>query len=189
MLYHKLIVIVVGLGSVLLLVGLTYLLFVLPTPKHSETSNATSSRAATLMKNTRKTVNATEPNKAEVIAKWYMPLIPLTLGDQSLLASVADTESEREQGLSDTPYLPTGVVKLFVFDQSAPLAFWMKDMLYPIDIIWLDETKTVIHIEQSLTPETYPQSFGPATAARYVIETATGFTEINHITLGAKAAW
>jgi hypothetical protein len=187
--YDKLIVIIVGLGSILLLVGLVYLLFVLPTPSYSTGNSATTSIPATLMKDTLKAVNATEPNKAEVIAKWYMPLIPLTLGSSSLQASVADTEAKREQGLSGTPYIPTGVVKLFIFDTPFQWAFWMKDMNYPIDIIWLDEDKTVVHIESNLTPETYPKSFAPSTPAKYVIETPAGFAEINHITIEAKATW
>lgn len=185
----KLIVIVVGFGSILLLVALVYLLFVLPTPSYSTGTSATTSVPATSMKNTLKAVNATEPNKAEVIAKWYTPLSPLILGVVHLQASIADTESEREQGLSGTAYLPTGIVKLFVFENAAPWAFWMKDMQYPIDIIWLDETKTVIHIAPNLTPESYPQSFAPTSPARYVIETQSGFTQINHITIGTKATW
>jgi uncharacterized membrane protein (UPF0127 family) len=134
-------------------------------------------------------VHTIEPNRDEVIAQWYAPLVPLTLGDQSLEASIADTDSERERGLSDTPYLPTGVVKLFVFDTPGPWSFWMKDMNYPIDIIWLDENKTIIYIEPSLTPETYPQSFTSTTPAKYVIETPAGFTESAHIIVGSKGEW
>jgi len=185
----KLIVIVVGLGSMLILLALVYLLFVVPAPSYSISNSTTTTVPNTLMKNALKDVNATEPNTAEVIAKWYAPLIPLTLGSSSLQASVADTEVKREQGLSGTPYIPTGVVKLFVFDTAAPWAFWMKDMQYPIDIIWLDEHKTVVHIESALAPETYPRSFAPATPAKYVIETESGFATINHIAIGAQAEW
>ena len=189
MLYHKVIVISVGLGSVLLLLGLVYVLFTLPAPMTTETSNATSSSAAIRMKNTLKAVHATEPNKAEVIATWYMPLRPITLGDQSLQASVADSPSAREQGLSGTPYLPTGIVKLFVFEESAAWSFWMKDMNYPIDILWLDENKTVVHIESGVTPESFPQSHVPTVPARYVIETTAGFTNIYNISIGTIASW
>ena len=189
MLRDKLVVLVVGLGSILLLLGLTYLLFVIPTPTKSGTVTTTSAPVETIMKNTLKAVNTTEPNKAEVIAKWFTPLTPLTLGDQSLLASIADTKAERAQGLSGTPYLSTGVVKLFIFATAAPWTFWTKAMQYPIDIIWLDENKTVIHIAPNLTPETYPQSFAPTSPARYVIETQSGFAQINHITIGTKATW
>ena len=187
---YKLTIVAVGVGSILLLCGLVYLLFALPTP-HFQTVMpvATTTLAESRMKNTPTTVSITEPNNAAVIATWFAPLRPLTLGTEGLQASVADTDATRAQGLSGTPYLPTGVVKLFVFDTTALWSFWMKDMNYPIDIIWLDADKTVIHIESDLTPETYPQSFVPTTPAKYVIETQSGFTDINHITIGTKATW
>jgi uncharacterized membrane protein (UPF0127 family) len=46
----------------------------------------------------------------------------------------------------------------------------MKDMKFPIDMIWLDENKEVIHIEKDVKPETFPESFGPNKNAKYIIE-------------------
>lgn len=53
-------------------------------------------------------------------------------------AKVADTPAEQRQGLSDAPVLASDRGMLFVFDAPAPRSFWMKDMRFPIDIIWLD---------------------------------------------------
>lgn len=181
--HNKLVVITVALGAILLPLALVYLLFALPTPHSYIDVTATSTPTPHVMQAT------TTLDTATVISQWYAPLIPVTLGEVSLQASIADTEPEREQGLSDTPYLPAGVVKLFVFDTSAPWAFWMKDMQYPIDIIWLDEQKTVIHIADNLAPETYPTAFSPTVPARYVIETAAGVTTKMHLRVGAKATW
>jgi uncharacterized membrane protein (UPF0127 family) len=130
-----------------------------------------------------------EPDGEALIASTYAPLIPLTLGGVELQASVAETIAQREQGLSSTPYLPAGVVKLFIFDESWPYSFWMKDMLYPIDIIWLDDEKMIVHIEHRVTPDTYPQSFTPPTAATYVIETNAGFAKAQGLATGTKASW
>jgi uncharacterized membrane protein (UPF0127 family) len=41
---------------------------------------------------------------------------------------------------------------LFVFEDSAKYSFWMKDMKFLIDIIWLDNDGKVVHIEQNLQP-------------------------------------
>ena len=180
---NKLVVITVALGAILLPLTLVYLLFTLPTPPSHIDVTATSTPTPLVMRAT------TTLDTAAVISQWYTPLIPLTLGGETLQASIADTEPEREQGLSDTPYLPVGVVKLFVFDTAAPWAFWMKDMQYPIDIIWLDEQKTVIHIADNLAPETYPKAFSPSIPARYVIETAAGVTAKIHLQVGAQATW
>lgn len=174
---NRLPVLVVGIGSILLLLGAVYVLFSTPA--------ATTPYATQIMK----AINATEPNPAEVIATWYTPLIPLTLGSTTVQASVASTPETRQQGLSDTPYLPTEIVKLFIFDTAEPWSIWMKDMNYPIDILWLDESKRVVHIEQGVAPDTYPTTFLPPVPALYVIETKNGYTAASNITVGTRAAW
>lgn len=127
-----------------------------------------------------------ELSDAEIV-RWYGDnLVPITIGSQSRLASVADTLAERQLGLSGTPVLPPEIVKLFVFDSSSTWSFWMKDMQYPIDIIWLDEDKTVVHVVSEVSPDSYPQSFVPPVAARYVIETVSGFSEEYNISAGTK---
>ncbi len=133
--------------------------------------------------------NSRVMNNENVIATWFTPLIPLTLGSTSLQASVADSDAERQQGLSNTPYLPDGVVKLFVFESNNIWSFWMKDMNYPIDMIWLDEHKVVVHIESDVTPESYPAPFKPTVPARYVIETEAGFAATSGIVVGTIATW
>lgn len=115
---------------------------------------------------------------------WFPVTVLMKIGEVVVETSVADTEAARMQGLSDTPYIPDQVVKLFVFDTTDRHAFWMKDMNYPIDIIWVDEAFTVVHVESSVDPSTYPNSFAPALPARYVIETRAGFTEAYGITVG-----
>lgn len=115
-------------------------------------------------------------------------LIPFTLGRISLLGSIADTEAKRELGLSNTKEIPIGVAKVFIFDTSKKWSFWMKDMNYPIDIFWLDENGRVVHIEQSVSPGTYPTtSFAPPVPARYVIETKAEFAKENSIKVGESA--
>lgn len=119
-----------------------------------------------------------------VIDEWYAPLIPIRIENIEVSASVANTTETRTKGLSGTPYLPKGVVKLFVFEESQEWSFWMKDMKYPIDIIWVDVTGKIVHIEKSVSPNSYPLSFVPHKPARYVVETAAGFVEQNKIEVG-----
>lgn len=190
----KLVVLLVGGGSILLLVVLVFLLFALPTPYQANQTNhvsmqPTSSTTPVKATSTLAASASTSLSRADIIYNWYTPLTPLTLGSASLQASIADTEADREEGLSGTPSLPEGVVKLFIFDTAAPWAFWMKDMSYPIDIIWLDATKTVIHIEHDLTPDSYPATYAPPSPALYVIETPASYATSAHITLGTKARW
>ncbi len=116
--------------------------------------------------------------------EFFTPLVPMTIGDKAVEASVAKTPNERRRGLSNTPFLPPGVVKLFVFEELGEWGFWMQDMNYPIDIIWLDEIGEVVHIETDVLPDTYPETFTPDALALYVIETEAGFAAEHDIRIG-----
>jgi uncharacterized membrane protein (UPF0127 family) len=101
-----------------------------------------------------------------------------------MYASVADSPTERQLGLSRTTSLPEDVVKLFVFPYADLWSFWMKEMLYSIDIIWLDAAGTIVHIEANVAPETYPTSFAPSARAQFVIETNAGFAAAQNLRVG-----
>jgi uncharacterized membrane protein (UPF0127 family) len=85
-------------------------------------------------------------------------------------AQIADNDPLRELGLSYRNSLDDNSAMLFVFERPSVYKFWMKDMKFPIDMIWLDENKEVIHIEKDVKPETFPESFGPNKNAKYIIE-------------------
>ncbi|MEN9920176.1 MAG: hypothetical protein RL538_69 [Candidatus Parcubacteria bacterium] len=127
-----------------------------------------------------------DENKKEedVFALHYPELIPIALGSTTVSASVADSMPERIKGLSGTPYLPEGVVKLFAFGTEGEHSIWMKDMNYPIDIIWVAKEGEIVHIEERISPETYPNSFASPTPAWYVIEANAGFVASSSIKKG-----
>ena len=50
----------------------------------------------------------------------------------------------------------------------------MKDMNFPIDIIWIDESWRVIGVERDINPETFPKIFYPVRAIKYVLELPAG---------------
>jgi uncharacterized membrane protein (UPF0127 family) len=114
-------------------------------------------------------------------------VVPITIGAVAVRASVADSLAERMAGLSNTPSLPLNMVKLFVFDTDGPHGIWMKDMQYPIDIIWLDSEGRVVHIAPSVDPSTYPASFFSPVPARYVVEAGAGFAATHGVVPGTQA--
>lgn len=114
----------------------------------------------------------------------YPDTVPARIGSTTLKASVADSLQERIQGLSGTPFLPEDVVKLFVFGTAGSHSIWMKDMNYALDIIWLDEEGLIVHIEENVAPETYPESFASPVPAWYVVEANAGFVERHGIKNG-----
>lgn len=126
-------------------------------------------------------VEITEETPWEVI---YPNTKTMTIGEVEVKASVAKTWPERIKGLSDTPYLPDDVVKLFNFDSAGFHSIWMKDMNYSIDIIWVDSELRIVHIVEKASPESYPAMFVTEVPAVYVIETVAGFVAENGIVVG-----
>ena len=116
--------------------------------------------------------------------KYYPVLIPILIGTTTVQASLADSLPERIKGLSNTPYLPDGIVKLFAFGAEGEHSIWMKDMNYPIDIMWVEKSGGIVHIKQNVAPETYPESFASPKPAWYVIEAPAGFVARSGIKVG-----
>ena len=108
----------------------------------------------------------------------------ITIGTTTLHVALAITESEKQAGLSGLPSLPEDQAMLFVFGTSGRHGFWMKDMHFPIDIIWLDGQRMIVHIEANVHPDSYPQIFIPTRDALYVLETVAGFSEKEKIHVG-----
>ena len=66
----------------------------------------------------------------------------------------------------------------------------MKDMNYPIDIVWLDKDKKIVYIVKNAPPESYPyETFVPKQDARYVLELPAGTVGPKSIVIGKEAAF
>jgi len=87
---------------------------------------------------------------------------------------VVTTAVAQERGLGGRASIPENYGMLFVFPEDENVGFWMKDMLVPIDIIWLSDTGAILGIEDSLSPSTYPQAYYPPKPVKYVLETKAG---------------
>ena len=75
---------------------------------------------------------------------------------------------------------------LFVYDEPDIPSFWMKDMKFSIDIIWIDENNKVVGIEKNINPETYPQTFAPSRQILNVLEVNAGWSDAHSIEIGDK---
>ncbi len=108
------------------------------------------------------------------------------VGSVAIAVTVADDETERIQGLSGVASLRDLQGKLFIFDGDSRWGIWMKDMLIPIDILWIDKNLQVVHIEENITPETYPAVFTSQTDARFVLEMNAHFVSSLKIKVGDR---
>ncbi len=102
----------------------------------------------------------------------------------NILARLATSSEDLERGLSGTKSLSYDEGMLFVFQESGSRGFWMHDMSYSIDIIWLNQEKKVIGVTSDISPETYPNIFFPPEPVKYVLELNAGYAEENNIASG-----
>lgn len=101
-----------------------------------------------------------------------------------ILVRVADTEKTRMQGLSGVEQLGITEGMWFVFPQVGYYAFWMKDMNFPIDIIWIDENFIIIDRVVNVSPDTYPKTFTSSGPVKYVLEIPAGTADLHGFTIG-----
>ena len=108
------------------------------------------------------------------------------IAGQKLKVDLAITTEEQERGLSGRKDIKDDVGMLFIFQNSSKNFFWMKEMNFPIDMIWIDENFQVLYIEKNAKPESYPETFGPNKNSKYVLEVKANFSEKNNLKVGEK---
>lgn len=101
----------------------------------------------------------------------------LRVGDNRLEIEVAISPADKARGLGGRESLPENQGMLFVYDMPGYYSFWMKDMNFAIDIIWLDANKKIIDITRDVRPESYPSSFSSQSPAQYILEVNSGWAE------------
>ena len=93
-----------------------------------------------------------------------------------IAAEIADTPDRWERGYMFRREVRDGEGMVFLFPEPAFRPFWMKNTLVPLDIIWLDEDRSILHIEASTPPckaDPCP-SYGPLRKASIVLEVRAG---------------
>lgn len=103
--------------------------------------------------------------------------LPLQLpSGKKITAEVADTPSKRVLGLMFRDHLPQTHGMLFIFDDLDFHGIWMKNCRIALDILWLDQNRKIIHIEERVPPcQTEPcRVYYPVGKALYVLEVNAG---------------
>jgi len=104
---------------------------------------------------------------------------------------VAADDENRTQGLMYRDHLADDRGMIFVFPQKGEYAFWMKNTIIPLDMIWIDEAKKVVHVAHDVPPcQADPcPSYPPGAAAKYVLEVAAGVAAKHHVADGDVLAF
>lgn len=99
-----------------------------------------------------------------------------TLRDHAFTIEIAATPAEQAHGLMDRASMPRDHGMLFVFPDSAPRTFWMKNTLIPLDMVFFNAARRVVAIQADAQPcradpcRVYPSNV----PARYVLELNAG---------------
>ena len=124
------------------------------------------------------------------VAFWFFTLPKIEdvkkvkIGLAEIKVELAVTPAQQVQGLSGRTGLATSTGMLFVFDHSSKWGIWMKDMNFPIDVLWFTEDLKVGYIVENMTPLSYPKIYEPNTDMKYVLEVPSGTVEKYGVKVG-----
>lgn len=115
----------------------------------------------------------------------------IKIGQNTIYAQIADTENKRSMGLSYTKELGTNAGMLFVFDTNEVKNFWMRDMNFDLDIIWIDDEKKVNGFFENVEASSYNKAkpelskvYHSPPNTKYVLEVPAGTIENLKIKVG-----
>jgi len=125
-----------------------------------------------------------------VVVLFQVPLQNnyVCFSETCISVEIMDTPEQRALGLMFRDSLDEDKGMLFVFEEKSTYKFWMKNVNFPIDIIFLDEHKSIIEIFENVPPclEEPCEVYGPEEESLYVIETVAGFSKKNNIEIGQE---
>ena len=120
------------------------------------------------------------PNQSQTIVVGFP-------SGSNLQTDVAQTPEMLFIGLAFQNYLPDDQGLLFIFESSATHKVRTKGYRFPVDVIWVDESKHIVHLVKDAPPcqeDPCPWYGPPPNNARYIIEANQGFIKNNSVSMG-----
>lgn len=111
-----------------------------------------------------------------------------SVASKKIEIEVAATDAEQQEGLMNRPWMEESQGMLFIFNDNTERAFWMKNTIMALDIIYVNSNKQIVTIAKNCQPfsEKNIPSYKPA---QYVIEVIAGFTDKYNIKEGDRCTW
>lgn len=103
--------------------------------------------------------------------------VVISANDVEFTAEIAKTGEEKARGLSDRNCINDTHAMIFPYALTGDYCFWMKDMNFAIDMVWLDDDKKLVNSSTNVSPDSYPEKFCPEKPAKYIIEFSAGTVE------------
>ena len=104
-------------------------------------------------------------------------------------AEVADTPEKLLFGLAFQDALPPNGGMIYIFESTGSHRVTTKEYRFPIDLIWVDESRHIVSIDENVPPcrnETCPWHGSPSPSVRYLIQTAAGFAKQAGVEVGGE---
>jgi uncharacterized membrane protein (UPF0127 family) len=117
---------------------------------------------------------------------FYQPATArLRVRGKTVALEIANTDAERAKGLGGRRSLAPDKGMIFVFAKPGRQCFWMKDMYFSLDMVFINHAKRVVRIQPDILPKTYPKSFC-ADSTQYVVELGATQAEKLGVRTGQK---
>lgn len=98
------------------------------------------------------------------------------INNSTILVDIADESNEISRGLGGRKSMLPNEGMLFVFDAPGTPSFWMKDMLFSLDFVWIAENGRIVAITPSIGIDSYPITFTPPEPIKFVLEVNAGIS-------------
>ena len=111
----------------------------------------------------------------------------MIVGKETVRAEIADSREKRERGLSKRNSLEQSSGMLFVYPDNVAGGFWMLDMLFPLDFIWIGEDCRVVDLTENVVVETNQAElhvYYSTSPAAFNFEVNAGEIELSNIQIG-----
>lgn len=111
----------------------------------------------------------------------------IIINNNSWQVEIVGNEVDRVRGLSNRTILSKNTGMLFTSSQMSRQFFWMKEMLIPLDMIFLDNNLKIVLIESNIQPNTFPKTFGGDVESQYVLEINALESKVYDLQVGDQA--
>jgi len=104
-------------------------------------------------------------------------------------AEVADTPEKLLFGMAFLDALPTNGGMIYIFESTGPHRVTTKQYRFPVDMIWVDESRHIVDIAENVPPcklDTCPWHGSESSSVRYLIQTAAGFSKRAGLEVGSE---
>ena len=115
--------------------------------------------------------------------------ILLQINGIEFVVEPAVNDEEKVSGLSPRSSLEEKHGMLFMYEEAGSHEFWMKDMKFPLDFVWIDSERKVVDVTENVSPESYPEKFSPSVPVNYILEVPAGSVKKFDIKTGDQVAF